>query len=435
MAVLVQSQVRSTTEFYQGNEAAAREVLVKFRAVGADAIGRVLRDNAIIYTEGVGAAFLLRSSQRDVAALMKDLNARPEVEYAEPNYILRSDVAAQNVPNDPSFGSLWGMNNTGQTILGVPGTSDADIDAVEAWNFSTGSKSIVVASIDTGVDFTHPDLAANAWSAPTQFTVTIGGVSITCPAGTNGYDAILNACGGADDNNHGSHTSGTMGAAGNNEIGVAGVNWNVSIMRCKFLNSSGNGTTADATQCAEFVRKTRAFFGGSGGAADVIATNNSWGGGGKSLTLGTEIRNHAEAGILFIASAGNSAVNTDIQPQFPAGYPVQNVISVAATDNRDQLASFSNYGPNSVELGAPGVNVLSTTRNNTYSFFSGTSMAAPHVTGSVALLKSACPQLNYLDLKNTLLANVDPIPALNGKTVTGGRLNIGKAVQSCAPGL
>src|SRR5215471_5128379 len=132
MAVLVQSQVRSTTEFYQGNEAAAREVLVKFRAVTADAIARVLRENDIVYTEGVGAAFLLRSSRRDVATLMRDLNSRPEVEYAEPNYILRSHVITQSVPNDPSFGLLWGMNNTGQTIQGTPGTPDADIDAVEA---------------------------------------------------------------------------------------------------------------------------------------------------------------------------------------------------------------------------------------------------------------------------------------------------------------
>lgn len=432
VTALIQSQVRSSTEFYQGSEAAAREVIVKFRPVGAEAMARVLRDNDIVYTEGVRDAVLLRSSRKDVAALVRDFSARPEVDYAEPNYIVRAHVVtALTIPNDPSFGSLWGLHNTGQTIQGVPGTPDADIDAPEAWAYTTGSKSIVVASIDTGVDFTHPDLAGNAWVAPTDFTVTVGGVSVTCPAGTNGYDAILNACGGADDNNHGSHTSGTMGAVGNNETGVVGVNWNVSIMRCKFLAASGSGTTADATQCAEFVRKVRAFFGGAGGAADVIATNNSWGGGSKSITLGNEIRSHGEAGILFVASAGNDGVNTDTNPQYPAGYPVQNVISVAATSNTDQLAGFSNFGANSVELGAPGVNVLSTTRNNTYSFFSGTSMAAPHVTGSIALLKSACPSLNYLQLKRTILDNVDLIPALAGKTITGGRLNIFKAIQAC----
>jgi subtilisin family serine protease len=289
-----------------------------------------------------------------------------------------------------------------------------------------------VASIDTGVDFNHPDLAQNIWHAPTAFTVTVGGVPVTCPQGTSGYNAITNSCGGQDDNNHGTHTSGTMGAAGNNGVGVVGVNWITQIMGCKFLGASGSGSTADAVQCAEWIRKTRAFFGGAGGAADVIATNNSWGGGGRSFTMGYEIRSHGEAGILFVASAGNNGRNTDFFPQFPQGYLVRNIISVAATDNRDQLAGFSNFGAFSVDLGAPGVDVLSTIRNNSYASLSGTSMAAPHVAGAVLLLKAACPSLGHLELKQTILDNVDPIPSLAGKTATGGRLNINKAIQSCA---
>jgi subtilisin family serine protease len=142
-------------------------------------------------------------------------------------------------------------------IQGTPGTPDADIDAPEAWNITTGSKAIVLASIDTGIDFSHPDLAANIWSAPTSFTVVVGGTPFTCPAGTHGFNAITNTCGGADDNDHGTHTSGTMGAVGNNNTGVAGVNWSVLIMGCKFLNANGSGSTADASSvssgCARLV--------------------------------------------------------------------------------------------------------------------------------------------------------------------------------------
>ena len=180
-----------------------------------------------------------------------------------------------------------------------------------------------------------------------------------------------------------------------------------------------------------FIRKTRAFFGGAGGQADVVATNNSWGGGPRSFALSYEIRSQGEAGILFVAAAGNGALNTDIDPRYPSSFRMGNIISVAATDSTDQLAYFSNYGPNSVDLGAPGLYIYSTLPNNRYGFMSGTSMAAPHVTGAVALVKAACPHLTHLQLKDAILRNVDAVSALNGKTVTGGRLNVAKAIQSC----
>jgi subtilisin family serine protease len=164
-----------------------------------------------------------------------------------------------------------------------------------------------------------------------------------------------------------------------------------------------------------------------------VVTNNSWSGGGRSSTLATEIRRHFQAGILFVAAAGNNGSNTDVRPVFPAGYRTPNVISVAATDNNDGLASFSNFGVNTVDLGAPGVSVLSTLRNNTYGFANGTSMAAPHVAGAIALLKAACPQLTPNELRNTILLTVDPIPSLAGKTATGGRLNVADAISVCAP--
>lgn len=425
-------------EIHEGVEAVAREVIVKFRAVSGAARERILRENGIDFTEGVGDALLLRSARRGVAALLRDFAARPEVEWVEPNYVVRADTLAAEpvpaLPNDEYFPLLYGLNNTGQTIEGQAGVPDADIDAAEAWRYGVGSKAIVVASMDSGVDFSHPDLVDNAWRAPAEFTVTIGNRTVTCPAGSFGYDAVRNRCGGEDDNDHGTQTTGIMGASGNNGIGVTGVNWNLSIMRCKFLKADSVGTMADAAQCLEFIRRTREYFGGKGGGADVIASNNSWGGGLPSRALADEIRRHGDAGILFVASAGNNGRNTDVVPQFPASFAMENVISVAATDNRDQLADFSNFGTASVDLGAPGVNVLSTIRNGQYDYYNGTSQAAPHVTGALALVKSVCPALSYLDLKNTILSTVEPIASLQGKTATGGRLNLANAVRSCTVG-
>jgi subtilisin family serine protease len=423
---LVTAQDRPT-ELYNGYEVVSREVIVKFRPATRETLARIQSDEDIVYSEGVGAAVLLRSGSRNVSTLVRNFSARPEVEYAEPNFVLRANI----LPNDPSFGSLWGLHNTGQSIQGTAGTPDADIDAPEAWDITKGSKAIVLASIDTGVDFAHPDLAANIWSAPTAFTVVVGGVAFNCPAGTHGFNAITNACGGADDNDHGTHTAGTMGAVGNNGVGVAGVNWNVSLIGCKFLSASGSGSTADAVQCLEWVRKTRDFFGGADGAADVLATNNSYGGGPSSATMLAEIQAQDASGILFVAAAGNESSNNDVVPAFPANYNVPNVISVGATHNKDRFANFSNYGLTTVHLAAPGQGIFSTTRNNGYQFFSGTSMASPHVAGALGLMKSACRTATHTSLKADLLASVDPAVLLTRPTITKGRLNVFKAIQAC----
>jgi subtilisin family serine protease len=428
MTVSVATAQNTGSELYNGYEAVAREVIVKFRPSTPETLARILRDEDIVYSEGVGDGVLLRSGSKNVATLVRNLSARPEVDYAEPNYVIRANI----IPNDPSFGSLWGLHNTGQVIQGTAGTPDADIDAPEAWDVTHGSQAIVLASVDTGVDFAHPDLAANIWSAPTAFTVVVGGTPFNCPAGTHGFNAITNTCGGGDDNDHGTHTSGTMGAVGNNGVGVVGVNWNVSIMACKFLNNNGSGSTADAVQCLEWVRKTRDFFGGAGGTADVLATNNSWGGGANEQILLTEIQNQNNAGILFVAAAGNSSSDNDVVPSFPANYNVPNVISVGATHNKDRFAGFSNWGRTTVHLAAPGEDILSTVRNNNYAFFSGTSMATPHVTGALGLVKSACRTLNITQLKAAILNNLDPAGLLTRPTITKGRLNVNKAVRSCS---
>jgi len=287
----------------------------------------------------------------------------------------------------------------------------------------------VVGVVDTGIAYTHTDLAANVWRAPSSFTVFIGGQGITCAQGSRGFNAISGTCDPADDNNHGTHVSGTIGATGNNSTGVVGVNWTTSIMGLKFLDVNGQGTIADAVDAIEFAIQAKKAL---GGGADVAVLSNSWGGGGYSQALLNAINSAEANGMLFVAAAGNAGTNNDVTPSYPASYRVANVIAVAATDNRDALASFSNYGPSSVHLGAPGVNIYSTVRNNGYGPSSGTSMAVPHVSGAAALLLAACPTLDTASLKSTILANTDPITALATKTVTGGRLNVGSAMNQCS---
>src|SRR5262249_47736907 len=331
------------------------------------------------------------------------------------------------------FSALWGLQNTGQNIGcgagcfgSAVGTAGADIKATLAWDVSTGSRANVVGVVDTGIDYNHPDLAANVWSAPTSFTVTVGGRSIACAAGTHGFNAITNTCDPLDDNDHGSHVSGTIGAVGNNSVGVVGVNWTASIMGLKFLNSSGSGTTANAIKAIEFAIQAKAAIG-----VNVRVLSNSWGGGGFSQALLDEINSADANDMLFVAAPGNNGRNIDSSPSYPASYNAPNIVAVAATDNNDNLASFSNYGSSTVHLGAPGVRVLSTTRNNTYSYFSGTSMATPHVSGSAILVLSQCA-LDTAGVKSNLLSNVDPIPSLAGLTTTGGRLNVNNSIRACS---
>ena len=260
--------------------AAQQEVLVKFRSQPSPTERALLRSQVDAdRDDNIGSIGVVRYHSRslDAAALSAFFASHPNVEYAEPNYIVRSTA----VPNDAGFAQLWGLQN----VFHV----GADVGAVEAWDVSTGSRANVVAVIDTGIDYRHQDLAANVWSAPSSFTVTIGGATITCAAGTHGFNAILKTCDPMDDNNHGTHTSGTIGATGNNGIGVVGVNWTASVMGIKFLGSGGSGSIADAVNAIEFAIQAKKAFSATGGA-NVRVLSNSWGGGGSSRTLLDEIK-------------------------------------------------------------------------------------------------------------------------------------------------
>jgi alpha-tubulin suppressor-like RCC1 family protein/subtilisin family serine protease len=331
----------------------------------------------------------------EVEEAQKRYQADPEVEYAEPNF----EYSALAQPNDPRFGELWGLQNIGQT----GGKTGADIKAQQAWDLTTGSSEVVVAVIDSGIDYTHPDLAGNIWSNP-------------------GMDYFNNDADPFDDHGHGTHVAGTIGAVGNDGTGVVGVNWNVKLTACKFLSAMGNGYTDGAIQCLQYLKGLK------DAGANIVATNNSWGGGAYSQALYDAINNQRD--ILFIASAGNKNFNADLFPSYPASYDLPNVISVAATDASDDLAYFSYFGRRSVDLGAPGVDILSTLPASNYwlvtggyGTLSGTSMAAPHVTGVAALLKAQQPGRDWREIRNLILSGGEPVPPLRDRTVTGRRLS------------
>ncbi len=429
LAVGVLPLAASAQAYAQGREppkAAKGEVLVRFREVNPEKLRSVARAHDLDRSQrlgGVGRLYRFRSRSKSTEGLLREFSSRTDVLYAEPNFV----VEAVQEPNDPRFAELWSLKNTGQAYGYPAGTVGADIGATAAWELSTGAADHVVAVIDTGVDYTHPDLQANIWSAPAAFSVTIAGSTVTCPAGSHGFNAITSACDPMDDNQHGTHVSGTIGAVGNNSEGVVGVNWTTRLMGIKFLDSGGTGYISDAVNAIEFAIQTKSTF---AAAADVRVLSNSWGGGGFSQALLDEIKRAADNGMLFVAAAGNNGYDNDRSPFYPANYASPNVIAVAATDNNDALASFSNYGATSVQLGAPGVNILSTVLGGQYGYLSGTSMAAPHVSAAAALVLSRCA-LDTAALKANLIEQVDLVPALNSITVSGGRLNVNQALRDC----
>ena len=330
-------------------------------------------------------------------------------------------IAPTALPADPAFDRLWGLRNVGQS----GGAVGADIRAETAWNTTTGSRGVVVAVIDTGVDYRHPDLAANIWTNPRE----VAGDGIDNDGNgyvddARGYDFANGDSDPMDDNGHGTHVAGTIGAVGNNGVGVTGVNWQVSIMPLKFLTASGSGSTSNAIAAINYATHMRRDFG-----VNIVASNNSWGGGGYSTLLRDAIDAGGRAGILFVAAAGNDGANTDVAAQYPASYPGTSIISVAATTRDNSLASFSNYGLTSVDVAAPGSGIYSTVPGNAYATYSGTSMATPHVTGTVALLAAAYPTANPAQIRSAIIAGVTPVASLAGRVASGGLLNAAGAID------
>ncbi|MDY7076798.1 MAG: S8 family serine peptidase [Chloroflexota bacterium] len=337
----------------------------------------------------------------------------PAVEYIEPDYIVS---AAETIPNDPDFPQLWGLHNTGQD----GGTPDADIDAPEAWDLETGDSGIIVAVIDSGIDYTHTDLVANMWTNPGE----VAGNGVDDDG--NGYiddvygiDTRNDDSDPMDDRGHGTHCAGIIGARGNNGIGVAGVSWDVQLMALKFLDSNGRGSISGAIEAIQYAIDHGAHI-----------MNNSWGAISYSQPLYDAVLAARDAGILFVASAGNDSRNTDVSPAYPASFDLDNIISVAATNRYDNKAGSSNYGKTSVDVAAPGVAILSTVPGNAYSVESGTSMAAPHVSGLAVLVKAHFPSLTWREIKDRILYTTDYIASLDGKVLTGGRINAHNALTA-----
>lgn len=363
--------------------------------------------------ESLGGSGLYRLTTGEAvarSAITPLLAAAPSFRYVESDQKVFVDV----VPDDTSMGVLYALNNTGQS----GGTLDADIDAPEAWDITTGSNSIVVAVLDTGIDLTHPDLAANIWTNPGE----IPGDGIDNDANgfiddAHGWDFKNNDNNPTDDQHHGTHVSGTLAAIGNNNNGIAGVAWNVKILPLKFLGSDGLGVASDAVEALNYVANLKQH------GVNILVTNNSWGGDENTQALYDAIKAQRDLGILFVAAAGNLNQDSDATPYFPASYDLANIISVASTDRNDVKSTFSNWGPVGTDLAAPGSSIYSTSPVSSYRTLSGTSMGTPLVAGVAALAYSAKPTATWQEVKSAILGSVDPIPSYAGLTVTGGRLN------------
>lgn len=424
-----------------GADALNNRVLVKFRSVpGAQNLRRLqthssVRDlgalsNLINIAQGLGQLRYASSVQAMEASRM--LASHPDVEWAQPDYVMRAFVEAAPQSQANIFAQIFapiGQPVTPRpdpayaTVPGLPSPAVADaqiaqawglagIHAPEAWELQKGSRNIVVADIDTGIDYTHEDLMNNLWVNPDATA-----------ADRHGYDFVNNDNMPYDDQGHGTHTAGSIGATGGNGIGISGVAQAVSVMGLKFLNAQGSGSTSDAIRAIDYAI-----------AKGARVMSNSWGGpagpGDENRALEEAVGRANTADILFVAAAGNDkGSNNDTKPTYPAAFRTPNMLTVASVQQGDGISFFSNIGPTSVHVAAPGSAVYSTMPGNAYQAMDGTSMACPHVAGLAALILSERPELTALQVKQIIMESVDAVPGLAGKIVTGGRINARSAIE------
>ncbi len=416
-----------------GQQHVANQVLVKFKAgasenakaaVLARISGKVQERILTKTMERFGDSEGLTLVHTPLAALeaLSKIKGAAEIEYAEPNFIYTHSATTSDTYY--TNGSLWGLYGDATSPANQYGSQ-----AGEAWAAgNTGAASVVVGIIDEGVQYSHPDLAKNVWTNPYDPVDGVDNDGNGYVDDTHGWDFDGNdnevydggSRGSLDD--HGTHVAGTIGAV-NNGSGVVGLNWDVTMISCKFLGRRG-GTTANAIKAVDYLTDLKNRHG-----MNIVASNNSWGGGGYSQALYDAIARAQAKDILFVAAAGNGGSdgvgdNNDAVASYPSNYTLENVIAVAAITSSGAKSSFSNYGATTVDIGAPGSAIYSTTAFNSYSSYNGTSMATPHVTGGVALYAASNPGASAAMIKNAILSSAVPTASLSGKCVTGGRLNV-----------
>ncbi|MGI8543201.1 MAG: S8 family serine peptidase [Aridibacter sp.] len=418
------------------------EILVRFRSdVSLDDIKEIAAKNNDYVEDEIESVNNLVAiddlDNRDAETVAEQYREMSDlVLYAEPNYEISinqeqfkedytldyADIAIQDdksvtTPNDPMFSEQWALNNDGQG----GGKEKAHLDALKAWLKTQGSQDVVVAVLDTGVDYTQQDLVNNMWFRPENVPAYVDDELGTIDD-ERGYNADANSGDPMDENGHGTHCSGIIGAEGNNGLGIAGINWKVKIMPLKFLGRGGFGSTKNAIESINYAIDRKKA------GVNIRVINASWGSTQNSKALEDAIRAAGEQGILFVAAAGNNGTNNDNRPHYPSNYNLPNVISVAAMDRNDQLASFSNYGVKTVHIAAPGKEILSTWLNDGFREASGTSMATPQVVGVAALILADNPKMKVETLRKKLLNSVDKLDVLHGKVENSGRLNAAKAL-------
>jgi subtilisin family serine protease len=392
---------RLLVKFQPGTTTAAEDSLL---AAAGTSVLTAFPDGPTVVETGPGI---------DPAQALGQFKSSPLVAYAEPDSTIHlADTAAlptvaPDYPTNARFGQQWGLNNP----------NDVDIDAPEAWSVTTGSTSTIVAVIDTGVDLTNPALVSRLWVNPTASRPR---------APVFGWNFLNNTGNVQDYNGHGTHVTGILAAAGNNGQGIAGVDWQARIMPLKILDSTGSGSLDAAVSAV--------YFAADHGARVI---NASWGSNTPDPALADAIRYADQKGVVFVNAAGNDGVNTDVAPTYPGSYRLPNMLVVAAVDQNGNLASFSDYGAQTVDLAAPGVGILSTypRRFGSYAYLSGTSMAAPFVSGVVSLLAGLHPSWTAEQLVQRVLATTKPLPSLAGKTITGGMVDAAQAVGVAGSGL